>query len=173
MHGAFRAAIHRAGAGIGIKKRPDYYFLQDFAATGPHYRLSRLEREDRAAAASRLDGSGYGHEGPGVVRGFAGGATVRRDWRYDSRFAHAASRRRPARRSLRSLRTVAIAGVAFVFSKRYGVPGMRADHQHYVPGIGGKRSRLHSEHDTHLEDAVRRRGRIDAGGDGLHRKRAR
>ena len=67
----------------------------------------------------------------------------------------------------------AIAGAAIVFAQCYGVPGMRADYQHNVSGVGGKRSRLHSEYDAYLEDAVRRRGGIDAGGDGLHRKRAR
>ena len=40
------------------------------------------------------------------------------------------------------------------FLPAYGLPGMRADYQHDVPGVGGKRSRLHSEYDAHLEDAV-------------------
>ena len=43
---------------------------------------------------------------------------------------------------------------AIVFAECYSVPGMRADDQHYVSGVGRKRSRLHSEYDAHLEDAI-------------------
>ncbi len=103
------------------------------------------------------------------MKGQIWSAALRRHWRYDSHFADAQTRRRPARRSLRRLRTAASAGLAFVRAQRDGVPRLRPDDEHHVSGIGGGHPRLHPRQHAHLEDAIRRRREHDAGGDGLHR----
>ena len=131
-----------------------------------------LSGQDAAAAASGIDRSGHGDEGPGVVVGVAGRAAGGWDWRYDPHFADAEAGRRSPRGSVCMLRTAAGAGAAVVFAERDGVPGMRTNDEHDVSGIGGADAGLYSRDDADVEDAVRRRGDDDAGGDGLHRERS-
>ena len=115
-----------------------------------------------------IDRSGDGREGFGVVVGVDGNFAGRRDRRHDSRFADAAAGRRPARRSVCGVRIAAVAGAALVFAERDGLPGVRTHHQHDFSGIGGEHSGIHSRQDAGVEAVLRRRGRNEAGGDGLH-----
>ena len=154
----------------GLRNDQIIISCKTFAAAGPDYRVSRFVGEDAAAAASGIDRSGHGDEGDGVVGGVAGRAAVRGHRGYDPDFADAEAGRGPARGSVCVPRIAAGAGAAVVFAERDRVPGMRTDDEHHVSGIGGADAGLYSRDDADVEDAVRRRGNDDAGGDGVHRE---
>ncbi len=116
--------------------------------------LSRSFREDGAAAAPGLDGSGHGIEGVGVVVRGDGDFAARWNRRHDSDFVDAETRRRSARRSLRGVRIAAGAGAAQFCAECYGVSRMRAHDKRNISGVGGKYSGIHPRANADVEEAI-------------------
>ncbi len=71
------------------------------------------------------------------------------------------------------VRNPAGARPAVFCAERDGLSRMRTHHEHDVSGTGRADAGLHPGDDAGLEDALRGRGRDDAGGDGLCRQRSR
>ena len=158
-------------ARIGPAEGPDHHLLQGVEARAPDRGLPRPGGEDRPAAAPRADRGRHGHQGAGVVGLGDGGAAERGHRRHDPRVAHAAARRRPARRGLRRVRAAAGARAPLVRAERHGLPGLRPHDEHDVPGAGRADPGLRARADAGVEGALRGRREHDAGGDGLRRER--
>ncbi len=158
----------------GLRPEPDHHLLQGVTAAPPDRRLSRAGEADHAAAAPRPHGSRHGDERPGVVVGGDGRAAERGHRRHDSRLAHAAPRRRPARGSVRGVRAAAVPRHADLCPERHGVPRLRTHDELHVPGARRGRAGSHPRQDAGVEER-RTKGveNAHARGDGLRRERAR
>ncbi len=77
----------------------------------------------------------------------------RGDWRHDPRLADASARRRSARGSLRGVRAAAGPRTSIVRAKRDGLPGMRPDNEHDVPGTRRTDPGLHQAAHARMESA--------------------
>jgi len=114
----------RSGAGVRLAARPDYYFMQDFAAAARFdHRLSRPEREDGAAFASGPYRSWNGMKGQiwsaaslGVLLYQGIGDTIR---------ISLTPRPGETARGIYAAWVVAAAWAAFVFTERDRLPRVR------------------------------------------------
>ena len=129
--------------------------------------LSRPGETDRPAAAPRADRGRDGHQRPRVVGGGHGRIAERRHWRHHSRVAHAPARRRSARGSVCGMRAAAVARTEVIRPECDRVSRLRAHDEHDVSGARRTDPGLHSGNDARVEEALRRRWRDDARGDGL------
>ena len=137
VHGDLGRRVNRPRARERADRTADNHLHQGVAPARPRGDLSRARPADLATVASWPDRGGHGNQGPRLVGIGDGNPPERGDRRHDPRFADAEAGRRPARGSVRGVRTAAGARPPVVRTQHHRLSRLRAHHQHDVPGTGG------------------------------------
>ena len=156
---------------MGMDGRPDHPVVQGQRRAGPDLGLPRTGAALRLPAAPGPDRGRHGHQGHGGLQRRAGHPAAGRHRRHHPRLAHAAAGRVAHAGSGDRLRDPAGAGPAQLRAQRHRLPGLRAHHQHHLPGAGQADRRLPARADAGLARQVPGRREDEGGGDGLHRQR--
>ena len=117
--------------------RSDRHLGQGQPSAGSRCRLSGAGRSLALCAACRADRGRHGDQGPGRHGGGAGAARAGRYRRHDPRLADTAPGRAADQRGRGVPGAAPGAGLALVHAAGRGLPGLRAHHEHAVPGARG------------------------------------
>ncbi len=120
-----------------------------------------------------LTEAGMGSKGADCLDGWTGAAAAGGHRRYDSREPDAEAGRRPHGRSAGGAADSAVALDSQLYAAGDELPRMRTHDEHVFPGAGRADSELSADLDAGVAQEVSRRGRAEAGGDGLRGERAR
>ena len=133
------------------------------------YRSAR--RALRLPAAPGPHRGRHGLEGHRRLHRRHGRAAAGGHRRHDPRLAHARARRRPHARGHRRAGDPADDGAALLHAAGLGLPGLRAHHEHLLPGARRQDPVLPARADAGVEDALPRRRGHARGRHGLRRER--
>ena len=146
--------VGRPSRAIRAAAGSDYSEREGERRAGFDRRVPRAGGTLQLSTASGLDRSRDGREGRGRFERGDGRGAAGRHWRHDSRFPDAGSGRRPHGRSARGAADSAVDGHSQLHAAGDGVPGLRAHHQHILPGDGGADSDLPARADAGVEGAA-------------------
>ena len=118
-----------------------------------------------------LTEAGMGAKGIVASSAALGVAAAGRHRRYHSGFADASAGRRPNRRSACGAADFAVHGDSQFYAAGDGLSGMRAHHEHVLPGNGAADSVLLARADAGVERTLHGRRRNESRGDGLRGER--
>ena len=155
----------------GLRKDQIIISCKVVAAARPDRRLSRrCPRTDGSAAPPRADRSGHGDQGPGLVGIRHGHPAQRGHRRHHSRVAHPEPRGDRREEVYAACELLQSLGLRIVRTERHGVPGVRPNDEHDVPGAGGADAGLHPRTLAAVEAAVRGRRSHEPRRHGLRRQ---
>ncbi len=132
--GAERPRLGRGGRGAGPAGRPHRAVVQDQPPAGHGRRLPRPGGPLRLPAAPGPDRGRDGQQGHRLDHRRARDPAAGRRRRHDPRQPHARAGRRPHARGARLPRAAAEPRAARLPPRGHGLPGLRAHHQHGLPG---------------------------------------
>ncbi len=122
---------------IGLPGQPHHPLVQGLRRAGPDRRVPLARRALRLPAAPGPHRGGHGLEGHRRLDRRHGRAAAGGHRRHDPRFPHAGARRRSHARGDRCAGDPADDGASLLHAAGLRVPGVRAHHEHLLPGARG------------------------------------
>ncbi len=171
--GPHRLRARERGQGRGDRPagRPHHPVVQGFRRAGPDPRLPGAGGALRLPAPPGPHRGRHGLEGHRRLDRRHGRAPAGRHRRHDPRLPHARARRGPHARGHRRAGDPADDGASLLHPAGLGLPGLRAHHEHLLPGARRQDPDLPAQPDARVEGAVSGRRGHARGRHGLRGER--